>query len=370
MSDSLLSRAWASPSPRGLDAALLSLGLRPLAAVFGIGVHLRAYAFAAKWARTWSAPAPVISVGGIEVGGVGKTPLVAELARLAASDGRAVAVLSRGYGGRGARDPLRVPWPVPIDGAERFGDEPCLLAERLGASSAVWVGADRVRAARSAVAAGAELLLLDDGFQHRRLARAADVVSLAGAHPFANRRLLPAGPLREPVSALARATRVVVADPPDWTAVEQEVRAALGPTTSLHAWRARPTLHALRGSAPREAEAVHLLSGIAHPERFAATMAALGAPVSGQSTFADHHAFRATELREVVTRARGAAVVTTEKDWMRLRGREELFPRLVMLRLELEWIAPGSEEEWARWIDRLAPRSGARSNHSESTRRS
>jgi tetraacyldisaccharide 4'-kinase len=281
---------WWQPDPPAWSAPLLALS-----AVYRAGTALHR-----RVVRPVKLEVPVISVGNLTVGGAGKTPVTLELAQRLSASGRRPAVLSRGYGRR-SREPLEV---FPETPAEIAGDEPVLLARR---GCTVFVGPRRAELARSAMRRGADVLLLDDGLQHHALARDLDVIVADASNPFGNGRLLPAGPLREPASALRRVRRGLV-----WLTRCDQPRdartAALGGFPSVEsAYSAQAELRGKR---------VFLFAGIARPERFAQTVRALGAEIAGTRWFPDHHFFSPRELLEV--RTAGALPVTTEKDLARI----------------------------------------------------
>lgn len=237
----------------------------------------------------------VMSVGNIVVGGAGKTPLIIHLANEAVAAGHRVAVLSRGYGRRRSEPCTFTAASLPT--VDEAGDEPRLIARSCPAVT-LFVDADRVAAARRAASAGFQLLLLDDGFQHRRLARDVDLVVDVGA---GNGFVLPAGPLREPVAALRRATHV-------W---KREVDVV----TSVKTMRAPDgTTHPLSGAK------VVLLLGVARPERVVESVTAAGASVLGLHGYRDHHAFTADEVAraQADAAAHSAILATTAKDAERL----------------------------------------------------
>lgn len=286
----------------------LRLGLSPLSALFGAGVAVNEALWRTGLRRSARIDgARVVSVGNVLVGGTGKTPVVVFLARWASAAGHSVAVLSRGYGRRG-RDVVRFSAEAPPPAIE-VGDEPRLIA-RVCPRAEVWVGPDRVELARRARASGATFILLDDGFQHRRLARDVDVVVHRGG---AARGLLPMGPYREGLAALARASVVWV---PDETDVDHPVLV-----------RAR---HAARGVRSREGHLVSpeelrgarvvLLVGIARPERVEETATRLGVHVVERVVWPDHAAYSTTDVARMAALARshGARILTTEKDAERL----------------------------------------------------
>jgi tetraacyldisaccharide 4'-kinase len=208
-----------------------------------------------------------VSVGNLVVGGSGKTPVSIHLATLAQERGYRVAVLSRGYGRRSSAMVSFTSEHLPD--VEEVGDEPRLIA-RACPGVRVWVAADRVAAARSAVQAGADLLLLDDGFQHRRLARDLDILVDAGE---GNGWLLPAGPLREPRTRLERVDAVVInggsAPPQGRIMMRLEARRAI----ALAGGAAKP-LQEFTGAS------VHAIAGIGHPERFFNMLLARGIKVT------------------------------------------------------------------------------------------
>jgi tetraacyldisaccharide 4'-kinase len=301
--------------------------LLPLGALYGLGARARVQAYRGGLLRPTRLRGSVISVGNLSVGGSGKTPVVALIAETLQRAGRRVAVLSRGYGGtfQGAALIVSDGAAVHAD-AELAGDEPVMLARGLpGAIVAVGRNRDQVgRAVEERF--GPVVHVLDDGFQHLRLARDLDVLCV---HPDDLRDApLPAGRLREFASSAARADVVLVAEEGGargaWPANDGRVftlrRRVLGCV-------------ALDGS-PREApRQAYLVSGIARPERFAADVAALGVNVVGHRAFADHHRFATDELDRLCAeaRARGAdAVLTTAKDAVRLPPRAWEPPALVL----------------------------------------
>ena len=274
------------------------------------------------WRRAVSLPVPVVSVGNLAVGGTGKTPTVIELARAAGRAGRRPAILTRGYGGTGPPGVLGT-GAEPPDAAARFGDEPVLLARALE-GVLVAVGRDRVRGAHGLLASvePPDLFLLDDGFQHRRLARDVDLVLLDARDPLAGERCLPAGLLREPPAALRRATHVLWTDAGDGTpgAVARQHLAALAPgAVDLGGVEAAPgPVRSLGGGEPVDLRGapVWAVCAVARPERFRELLVAQGARVVGFKSFRDHarRSREALGAEEAAARAAGARVVTTAKD--------------------------------------------------------
>ena len=338
-----LRRAWDAPPgspPRGCGI------LAVLARLYGFGVALNG-------PRVERATIPVVSGGSIWVGGAGKTPLAAELAALARAEGLRPAIVLRGYRGLVRRGAERVTVAMGPSAARRFGDEACLHAQ--GQESPVYVAPRRIEGVRLAAREGSDLAILDDGMQHRSLARALEIVSLPAECPFGNGWLLPRGPLREPPTALARADLIVLAYV-DRSGVRDDVRkqlARFAPMAGVLAWRAGLRL---RPFAPRDRSCgvpppgsrVALLCGLGNPSLFRRSMEEAGYRVAWMAAFADHHAYRAGEVEAVMERAATEglhAVVTTAKDAIRIGS---FAPRaesgLFVAELAINWMEPQAEE--------------------------
>lgn len=289
------------------------------------------------------APLPVVSVGNLTVGGTGKTPLVAEIVARLAKAGHRPAVVSRGYGGRAGRGPLRVrdgsgfgPGPAVT------GDEPWMLARRFP-DVPVLVGSDRYRGVHRAAAEGAGVAVLDDGFQHRRLERDLDIVVLSAERPFGNGRLLPAGPLREPPSSLRRADLLVLVGSEEPPRDPAEIFALdLSPRFGIVHARRRPVGFVTAGGGPvPQPERAVAFCGIGDPASFRRTIERLGVALAEFVGFPDHHRFSDSEIAALLERARREAVplVTTEKDLARLHDRlsgSPLEAKLLALPIDLE----------------------------------
>jgi tetraacyldisaccharide 4'-kinase len=304
-STSFPERHWYRLSP-------LSVALAPLSLGFRLAVGLRRAAFAAGILKSHRLPVPVVVVGNLVVGGTGKTPLVLWLVAALRDRGLRPGIVSRGY--RGANHPAR---SVPPDGdAAQFGDEPVLLAERSGAP--VWIGRDRVAAARGLLAAHPDcnVVVCDDGLQHYALARDVEI-AVEDERGHGNGLLLPAGPLREAASRAVDA--VVVNGPPRAGAFEMRLvpaglRRVCGDGQEV-------PIAALRG------KRLHAVAGIGNPRRFFATLGALGLAFVPHA-FPDHHAWTARDLDFPDC----DLVLMTEKDAVKCRafGRDDL----VALRVE------------------------------------
>jgi tetraacyldisaccharide 4'-kinase len=303
-----------APGPVG---GLLSGLLTPIGVALDAAGRLRR-----SMAQPYHAPVPVACVGNLVAGGSGKTPVVLALAKALAGRGVAAHIVMRGYGGH-APGPLRVD-PATHD-ALAVGDEALLAV----AAAPCWVARDRAAGVRAAIAAGAEAILLDDGFQNPGVAKDVALVVVDAAYGFGNGRLIPAGPLRERVaSGLARADFVVL--------IGEEPTAAPEGLADTNC----PILHA--ALAPLDGarfcgERVVAFAGIGRPEKFFATLRRLGAAPVAERAFADHHPYRAAELAALrrLAAESGAMLVTTAKDSARLPPAAR--HGIAVLEVELRW---------------------------------
>jgi tetraacyldisaccharide 4'-kinase len=320
---------------------LIVLALSPFSRLYALAMTVRNRLYDRNVLRSFDIPAAVVSVGNLTVGGTGKTSLVETLADFFQDEGFRPAVVSRGYGRKGKGVVIVSDGKKVLSDPDRTGDEPLLLARHLKGVP-VLVGSDRVKAARRAVRSfGSDLILLDDGFQHRRLKRNADVVTLNRNAPFGNGRVLPAGPLREPCGGLRRAHAVVLTGRGE----ETDVSKKMSPNSYLlHAFY-RP-VEWVRFSDGRTYPLPHLLqrfvfvfSGIGNPSSFEATLDEIGLKRVDHRVFRDHHRYTADDLKRIseCAEAHGAmSIVTTEKDAVRIphqwRGKLSLY----YLRIKIE----------------------------------
>ncbi|WP_240674152.1 tetraacyldisaccharide 4'-kinase [Crenobacter cavernae] len=300
----LIERHWYRPR------LWLTALLAPLEGLFALLAAARRLAFRLGLKRVEKLSVPVVVIGNVNVGGVGKTPLTLSLLASLAERGVKAGVISRGYGGS-----ANVPTPVGRDSdPELVGDEPLLFAQ---AGVPVWVGRNRVAAGRALIAThpDVELILSDDGLQHYRLARDVEIVVLDGARGLGNGRLLPNGPLREPASRLASVDALVVNGGSAGfmkTLPESPATFAMRLAPQRFVSLADPAV--TRGAEDFAGERVVALAGIGHPERFFATLKGLGLAPERELSFPDHHDFVASDLP-----ADADAIVVTSKDAVKLR---------------------------------------------------
>ncbi|GAB4158949.1 MAG: tetraacyldisaccharide 4'-kinase [Planctomycetota bacterium] len=278
-----------------------------LSVLYRVAVWLRNLAYELKLSRAVKVSIPVISVGNISVGGTGKTPFCAWLASELASKGKRVAVLSRGYKG--------------VDGR----NDEAIELERKGIS--VFCNPDRVTEAKLRESEF-DIFILDDGFQHRRLARQLDIVLIDSTSPPWKDRLLPAGLLREPLGSLERADVLVVTRTnivPDAGKVLEHLGSMLPGKFLTSAELVADSLTVASSGEVKSTEflkgkKVYLFCGIGNPEQFVALVRHVGANVIGLSEFPDHHHYKPSEIVGVVNDAESAGaemVVTTAKDWVK-----------------------------------------------------
>ena len=303
--------------------------MNPLSGLFGAGVALRNRLYDRGTLRQHRLHGPVVSIGNLCVGGTGKTPFTQLLGGRLVERGVTFDVLSRGYG----RDSTEIKVVDSNGSPAEFGDEPLLLAKYFAAKRPddppqVIVGADRFAAGQHAEKRfGPRMHLLDDGFQHRHLARDFDIVLLAPDD--SDQVLLPVGRLREPLSSLRRADAVVVTD---------EVKLQEFPVLPNRIWRVQRDIAfppAMKGSAK-----VLAFCGIARPHRFFQDLRRHGLQVTGEVVFRDHHRYDGRDVEKIaqeISSSGAECCVTTIKDMMNLGPRAHHLAPIFAARLELKW---------------------------------
>jgi len=348
--DAATFQALVSGERRGFDAALMRSILSAAEIPYSLGVHWRNRCFDTGRFRAQAVEVPVLSVGNLTLGGTGKTPMVAWLARWLNDRGARVAIVSRGYGG----------------GPGRLNDEALELQQRLPGVPHIQ-NRDRVAGARQAIAEHrAEVLVLDDAFQHRRIARDLDIVLIDALAPFGYERVFPRGMLREPQRGLSRAQVVALsrADAVD-AAMRQEIRQRVEAIAPQAIWL--ETTHAplhwrsVKGATvalPQLADtAVAAFCGIGNPQGFRHTLDLAGVRLAGERAFPDHHHFTDQDMHTLDGWVRGLgavdAVVCTQKDLVKLNRSHIADRPLYALAIGLE-IFHGQEAFEQELQERLA----------------
>jgi tetraacyldisaccharide 4'-kinase len=287
-------------------------------------------------------PCPVISVGNLVVGGTGKTPMVILLAKLLREKGRRPAVLSRGYGAR-----TKAPVNIVSDGNRilmgwhEAGDEPVLIARSISGVP-VLTGPKRHLTGRAAIGDfGADVLILDDAFQHRALHRDLDIVLIDAASPFGNGRLLPGGPLREPAEALGRAHLLIRTGCCKGSEKPLPVSSEMPFFRGFH----RP-LGVVEGQTGRlipatslQGQKVCAFAGIGRPEAFRRSLIELDCEIVAFHAFPDHHPYSHRDLdflRRLAAKTGTDRIVTTEKDGVRLADFPDFLTEVSFFRIGME----------------------------------
>lgn len=316
----------------GGGGGLAPILLSPLSAIY-------AAATARRMARPgWTAPVPVICCGNATAGGAGKTTVALDIGRRLGNRGISAHFLLRGYGGR-LKGPLRV--DTMQHDSTAVGDEALLLA----AERPTWVAADRAAGAQAAIAGGAQAIVMDDGLQNPTLEKDLSLLIVDGSYGFGNGRVIPAGPLREPVAAAAARCRAAVLVGED----EAGALAQLPPGLPVLRARLKPGPEAeMLSGLP-----VFAFCGIANPRKFFATLQEAGAFIAGRQSYADHYPYDEGDLRELLAEAESlrATPVTTKKDWVRLPA--AFRNRVTVVTVQLEWVEPAAIEQL---LDPLAAR--------------
>ena len=364
---------------RGFGPNFLRFILKCLSRLYSSIMNVRLAMFEHRVIRSKTLGCQVISIGNLTVGGTGKTPVVEVFARALQQNGRKVAILSRGYKKAETpfsqklaerltvQAPVQDPPRVVSDGArllldsEQGGDEPYMLASNLP-NVCVLVDKDRVKSGRHAIQKlGCDTLILDDGFQYLRLKHRVDIVLVDRTNPFDNGFVLPRGLLRESVRHLSRATFIFITKSPGDGSpdLRQQIR-ALNPKAEIAECRHTPRhfqevftgerkpLDFVRGMK------IAALSGIAAPRGFEESIQRLGGELVHRKRFADHHRYTQQEILDMINASRDAgaeAIITTEKDAVRLPWIERRDLPLYFLRVEIELLS--GEEDFNTLISRI-----------------
>ena len=303
--------------------------LWPFTLPYGAAAHLRARAYRKGILKSQHLDGTVISVGNLTTGGTGKTPMVLCIAERLLAEGKQVGILTRGYRGRTIAKPSGNNPPTSATKAiSTTSDEVRLLQSRLGNRVQFGVGANRYAAGRELAKRGVNWFILDDGFQHLQLARDVDVVLIDATNPFSGGRLLPAGHLREPRSALARADIIVITRSAHAPAIESAIRR----DSAAPIFYARPKLDAIRSFtegqvagavAPEALPKLFAFCGVGNPTAFLDDLRTWGLDIVGHKFFRDHHRYTANDDEEILQQASEAGasgLICTEKDLYNLHA--------------------------------------------------
>lgn len=354
MIERIFRRIWynGSKSPALTIPMLL---MAPFSLLYGLIISQRNKRFDLGFVKPARLPCRVISVGNLSVGGTGKTPMVIHLARTLRDRGYLPVVLSRGYGGT-SKNPVNVvsKGTQLLLNQHEAGDEPVLIAKSATGIPVV-TGPRRTLTGDWAIKnLNADVLILDDGFQHRHLFRDIDIVLLNAASPFGNGNLLPGGPLREPPSALKRTDIIIATGTYDDVMAPRPIVLPDG----VHApvfkcyYQPRNLLHGARETVfPPElvkGKRICAFAGIGNPLAFEKTLTALGADVAVFIPFPDHHRYAQQDIGlidEQARQCRAEMIVTTEKDKVKLERFDVFLDNIYALRIEMEFLSEREDFE-------------------------
>ena len=334
-------RKLASGRLTGLADRLVLILLSPLGWLYALGQQLRALMYQGGILKTFRLPRPVISIGNITVGGTGKTPVTARIAKDLLARGYKVAVLSRGYGGS-----MEGRACVVSDGksimlkAVECGDEPYLLASTVTGLIVV-IGSDRYAAGQLAMQFTPDIFLLDDGFQHLRLHRDLNILLLDYSRPFGNRMVLPAGLLRESIPAMQRADLILFTRAPQKGAAVNIDTHGIPYCISSHTIADLVQLDTgkVLPISSCKGKKIMTFAGIADPDLFFEGLRGLGLNLVDCISYSDHEAYdekRADQLLDAMRTSAAELIVTTEKDGVKIKGLSQVLTGQILLaRLDL-----------------------------------
>jgi tetraacyldisaccharide 4'-kinase len=326
---------------------LLSYLLLPVSGLYYIVVKIRNALYDVGFLPQRKLQGTVISVGNLTLGGSGKTPLVEYIARLMQNQGLKVALLSRGYARK-----KRIPLVIVSDGknisvgVEIAGDEPLQLARNLS-GAAIVVDKNRYQAGLKAQEKyGVDLFILDDGYQHRKLARDVNILLVDGKNLFNTGLLFPAGKLREPVSSIKRADAVVLSEPlseSNEKIIKKKIVRYKADLPLFHCYRYPIGFYTVKGDKPLQdgffrSRNIFSLAAIAQPAAFEEDLRNMGFNLAKTHRFSDHHYYTRDEIETIAKSAKKTdieAIITTQKDAVRLAHLKEVNPPLIYLKIEM-----------------------------------
>ncbi len=359
MPDGTTVQSFLSKKDRSVAETIVGWMLFPFALLYRMVVVIRRKLYRSGIFKSVRLPIPVISVGGITAGGSGKTPVAIYLAQEFEKKGLKPLILTRGYGGESNAIEI-------VDGSKhitnrRLSDEVILMANRLSATIAV--GADRIAAFNSALGScDFDVVLLDDGFQHLKIKRDADIVVLDGSNPFGSGRLLPSGNLREPKSTLTRAdliivTRISFSD--DTDKLSAEIAALTGNNRIILSDYVCDGMYNIATDEPIDPASlqdspIYVFSAIASPDSFFDMLRRDGCQLAGTMPFRDHHIFTQTDMDNIVSECRALRcdkAIVTEKDAVKLRSLDSREIELFEYRIRLQ--IQGDDSNLTRLIESI-----------------
>lgn len=330
-------RKLISGADKGFINSMILFLLRFVSLGYGLAVRLRNFAFDTGLLRTNRVNAVVISIGNLTTGGTGKTPLVVWLCRMLGERGKKCCILTRGY--------------KTEEG--KLTDEPAILAKSCPGAELL-VNSNRTESARKAIQDfGGQVLVLDDGFQHRHLGRDLDIVAIDATCPFGYGKMLPAGMLREPISSIKRADAVIITrydqvSDRDSSELEKQIKAINPDVMIARAVHTHPYAKLVKGKeigiVELKGRKVFAFCGIGNPGAFINRLGEYGMDLVGQRIFNDHHDFSAQDVEDIYTQAEelGAEMIlSTQKDWVKtaLLKHSEHEISFGYLALELEFVS-------------------------------
>jgi len=340
-------RKLISGQKAGMGTALLRLLLGVAAAGYSIAVRARNFLYSAGWLKVHRADAAVISIGNITVGGTGKTPLVIWLCKQIISDSKfqssnsQCAILTRGYKAT-KNSKLKT---------QNYSDEPAILTESCPEVKVI-VNPDRVAGAAEAVSKfGANTLIMDDGFQHRRLARDLDIIAIDATRPFGYGKMLPAGLLREPVASLKRADAIVITRCDQIAETElseiEKTLQIINPNViiarSIHAPAYVKSADNQEISLEQlKDKKIFAFCGIGNPDAFLNTIKTIGSELVGSKVYNDHHHYTNDCLADIYEQAGGLKadlILTTQKDWTKIISDFESSLPFAYIGIEIKFLA-------------------------------
>ncbi len=345
MADTDHAQDFLSRQHRSVTEKTVALLLVPFAIIYRIGILIRRSLYRIGIFKSYELPESVISIGGITVGGAGKTPVLMHIAGLLESSGKNALILSRGYGGDSS---TAVITPGEDTANSRFSDEVRLMASNL--RSTIAVGANRIEAyTRAKKSESFEFCLLDDGFQHWKIERDIDIVVMDASAPFGNGMLLPRGSLREPRSSLGRASAIILTRADQANEIQQrisEIRNVAGEIPVIVTEYQVESIVDVRSIEPIDRDMIHAtpvfaFTAVANPGSFYRTAEAAGLSIRSRRSFRDHHIFTQYDADDLARTARAEmceAFVVTEKDAVKLRDLDFSGIPLYAIRISLHII--------------------------------